>query len=56
MEGFNPAAVDAILGLREKGLRSVTILALGYRDTEKDYLVGARKVRRSKDELILKVA
>ena len=56
MEGFNPAAVDAILGLREKGLRSVTILALGYRDTEKDYLVDARKVRRSKDELILEVA
>lgn len=56
MEGFNPAAVDAILGLREKGLRSVTILALGYRDAEKDYLVDARKVRRSKDELILKVA
>lgn len=56
MEGFNPAAVDAILGLREKGLRSVTILALGYRDTDKDYLVDAKKVRRSKDELILKVA
>lgn len=56
MEGFNPAAVDAILGLGEKGLRSVTILALGYRDTDKDYLVDAKKVRRSKDELILKVA
>ena len=56
MEGFNPAAVDQILGLKEKGLRSVTILALGYRDTDKDYLVDAKKVRRSKDELILKVA
>ena len=56
MEGFNPEAVDRILGLSEKGLRSVTILALGYRDTEKDYLVSEKKVRRSKDELILKVA
>jgi nitroreductase / dihydropteridine reductase len=56
MEGFNPAGVDQILGLKEKGLRSVTILALGYRDTDKDYLVDAKKVRRSKDELILKVA
>ena len=56
MEGFNPAAVDDILALKEKGLRSVTILALGYRDTDKDYLVDAKKVRRSKDELILNVA
>lgn len=56
MEGFNPAAVDEILGMKEKGLRSVTILALGYRDAEKDFMVNQKKVRRAKDELILKVA
>ena len=56
MEGFNPAAVDEILGLKEKGLRSVTILALGYRDADKDFMVNQKKVRRAKDELILKVA
>lgn len=56
MEGFNPDAVDEILGLKEKGLRSVTILALGYRDAEKDFLVNAKKVRRDRDKLILKVA
>lgn len=56
MEGFQPAAVDEILGLKEKGLRSVTILALGYRDNEKDILVNAQKVRRDRDKLILKVA
>ncbi|MCU7550071.1 NAD(P)H-dependent oxidoreductase [Chitinophagaceae bacterium LB-8] len=56
MEGFQPAAVDEILGLKEKGLRSVTILALGYRDAEKDFLVNAKKVRREADKLILKVA
>jgi nitroreductase len=56
MEGFNPAAVDEILGLKEKGLRSVTILALGYRDAGKDFMVNQKKVRRAKDELILKVA
>jgi nitroreductase / dihydropteridine reductase len=56
MEGFDPAAVDRVLGLKEKGLRSVTILALGYRDTEKDYMVNQKKVRRPIDELILKVA
>jgi nitroreductase / dihydropteridine reductase len=56
MEGFNPEAVDAILGLKEKGLRSVTILALGYRDSEKDFLVNQKKVRRAKGELIVEVA
>ena len=56
MEGFNPAAVDEILGLQAKGLRSVTILALGYRDQEKDVLVNAKKVRRDKEKLFLKVA
>ncbi len=56
MEGFNPETFDEILGLKEKGLRSVTILALGYRDSEKDILVNAKKVRRDRDKLILKVA
>jgi nitroreductase len=56
MEGFNPAAVDEILNLKEQGLRSVTILALGYRDAEKDFLANAKKVRRHKDQLIQKVA
>jgi nitroreductase len=56
MEGFIPDAVDEILGLKEKGLRSVTILALGYLDNEKDFLVNAQKVRRERDKLILKVA
>ena len=49
MEGFVPDQVDQILGLTEKGLRSVTILALGYRDNEQDYLANAKKVRRSRD-------
>ena len=49
MEGFVPAQVDEILGLQQKGLRSVTILALGYRNSEEDFLAGAKKVRRSKE-------
>lgn len=56
MEGFIPDAVDEILGLREKGLKSVTFLALGFRDEENDILFNAKKVRRQKDELILKIA
>lgn len=45
MEGFNPPAVDSILGLKEQGLMSVAILPLGYRDGDNDYLVNAKKVR-----------
>jgi len=45
MEGFNPPAVDRILGLQEHGLMSVVILPLGYRDTENDYLAKQNKVR-----------
>lgn len=45
MEGFNPPKFDEILGLKEKGLRSVVLLALGYRDAEKDPYAHAAKVR-----------
>lgn len=52
MEGFDPDALDEILNLREKGLRSCVILALGYRDTENDWLVNLTKVRKSKEDLV----
>ena len=55
MEGFNPDQFDEILKLKEKGLRSVVILALGYRDKEKDPLVTAKKVRRQKEQLFINV-
>jgi len=45
MEGFNNAQLDELLGLQERGLRSVTILALGYRAQEGDWLVNLKKVR-----------
>ncbi len=48
MEGFIPAEVDRILGLEEKGLKSVVILAIGKRSSE-DPLALAPKVRRSKE-------
>lgn len=52
MEGFDPDAVDEILGLREKGLRSCVLLPIGYRNTEEDWLVNLVKVRRSKEDLV----
>jgi nitroreductase / dihydropteridine reductase len=50
MEGFDPAALDEILQLRAKGLRSVVILPLGYRQEEGDWLVNLKKVRRPMEQ------
>lgn len=55
MEGFDPAKLDEILGLREKGLRSVTILPLGYRQEEGDWLANLKKIRRPLDQFVTKV-
>lgn len=55
IEGFDPAALDDILQLKDKGLRSCVILPLGYRATEKDWLVNLKKVRKSKEELVTTV-
>lgn len=46
MEGFDPAQVDEILGLKAKGLRSVLLLPLGYRDEGGDWLLNLKKVRK----------
>lgn len=52
MEGFDMNALDELLGLREKGLKSVVILPLGYRDTSGDWLVNLKKYRTPNDEFI----
>lgn len=55
MEGFNPEKVDEILGLKERGLRSVILLPLGYRADEGDWLVNLKKVRRSTEQFVTEV-
>jgi nitroreductase len=52
MEGFDPAALDEILNLKAKRLKSVLLLPLGYRNAEKDWLVNLKKVRRSKKDFV----
>lgn len=54
MEGFDGASLDAFLGLEERGLKSVALLPLGYRDAEKDWLAPLAKVRTPKEELFIK--
>jgi nitroreductase len=55
MEGFDPKAVDEILNLKERGLRSVVLLPLGYRAEEGDWLVNLQKVRRDRDNFVTEV-
>ena len=55
MEGFDAAAMDEILDLRARGLRSVAILPLGYREADKDWLVNLTKVRRPRAQFVTEV-
>ena len=55
MEGFDPAKLDEILKLRERGLRSVAIVPLGYRADEGDWLVNLKKVRRPLEQFVTEV-
>ena len=55
MEGFDPAALDELLGLRARGLRSVAILPLGYRAAEGDWLEKLKKVRRPRAGFVTEV-
>lgn len=53
MEGFEPEKVDEILGLSDLGLKSVLLLPLGYRANDGDWLLGQKKVRRSKEQFTI---
>ncbi|SLN59248.1 Putative NAD(P)H nitroreductase YfkO [Aquimixticola soesokkakensis] len=55
MEGFEPAKFDEILGLTQKGLKSVVILALGTRDPEGDWLLPQAKVRRDRAQFVTEI-
>ena len=52
MEGFDPIALDEILNLKAKGLRSVVMLPLGYRKADEDWLVNLKKVRKPMESFI----
>lgn len=55
MEGFDPDAVDAILDLRQRGLRSVVLLPLGYREEGADWLLPMPKVRKSRNAMVTEI-
>jgi nitroreductase/dihydropteridine reductase len=55
MEGFDADALDKLLELRARGLRSVLILPLGYREPDKDWLVNLKKVRRPREAFVTEI-
>ncbi len=55
MEGFDADELDSILDLPVRGLRSVLMLPLGYRDANNDWLVNLKNVRRPWAQFISEV-
>jgi nitroreductase / dihydropteridine reductase len=53
MEGFSTVALDEYLGLTAKGLRSVVILPIGYRDEANDPTSKMTKVRTPANEFVI---
>ncbi|MCZ4318424.1 NAD(P)H-dependent oxidoreductase [Aequorivita viscosa] len=54
MEGFQSKEYDELLGLDKKGLESVIVLPVGYRD-ESDFFINLKKVRRGVNELVIEL-
>lgn len=54
MEGFIPEKYDDILNLKERGLKSVLLLPVGYR-ADNDMFAGFKKVRKPLDETIIEL-
>jgi len=53
-EGFSNEVVDEILGLGELGLKSVSLLYIGYKDAENDWLSHMKKVRIPMEEFVIR--
>jgi nitroreductase len=54
MEGFNAAKFDEILGLKEKGLTTAVITAIGFR-AEDDNYSKLIKVRKARDKMFVHI-
>jgi nitroreductase len=54
MEGFDAAQFDEILGIKDKNLSTLAMVAVGHR-SESDKYQELKKVRKSKEELFIKI-
>jgi nitroreductase/dihydropteridine reductase len=53
VEGFDNSVVDEILDLKKMGLKSVSLMYVGYADTPKDWIAPMKKVRTPKEEFVI---
>lgn len=53
-EGFSNAVVDEILELNQRGLKSVTLLYIGYRNPDADWMSTMKKVRIPMEEFVIR--
>jgi len=54
MEGFDPAKYDEILGLKERGLHTAVIMAVGFRSTE-EAARESKKVRFPRAQTVIEI-
>ncbi|SFS92360.1 Nitroreductase [Zhouia amylolytica] len=54
-EGFDNKVVDEVLELDKLGLKSVSLMYIGYADDEKDWIKPMKKVRIPRDEFVIDV-
>ncbi|WGD34716.1 NAD(P)H-dependent oxidoreductase [Olleya sp. YS] len=52
MEGFNPEDYDRVLNLKNKKLKSVLVMPIGYR-AENDFMANLKKVRKPIEESVI---
>ncbi|QDJ13810.1 NAD(P)H-dependent oxidoreductase [Mergibacter septicus] len=55
VEGFDHDLVDRVLELPQKGLKSVSLMYIGYADEEKDWVANMKKVRRPVEDLVIEI-
>lgn len=55
IEGYDPKIVDEVLGLEALGLKSVSLMYVGYADEENDWMKPMKKVRLPKDEFVIEI-
>ena len=55
VEGFDNKVVDEILELEKQGLKSVSLMYVGYADAPKDWIAPMKKVRTPKEEFIIEL-
>lgn len=53
VEGFDNSVVDEILELEKLGLKSVSLMYVGYADTPNDWIAPMKKVRTPKEEFVI---